>query len=129
MDSITGINAGGKTGLTAITTGILFLMGILFAPLISIIPAFAYAPALLYVGILMTSAIKSIDFNDLSEYSVAIIIISIMIFTYNIGIGIMSGFLIYAPLKLFCGQKEKTNIATWLMFVISIIFFIIYPFK
>lgn len=128
IDSMTGISSGGRTGLTAITVGFLFLTGILFSPLIMIIPPYAYAPVLLYVGILMTTVITKIDFNDITEFAPAIFIISVMIFTYNIGNGIISGFLIYPVIKLLCGQKQKTNPVIWAMFVISIIFFIIYPY-
>ena len=128
LDSMTGISAGGKTGLTAIVVGFLFLFGLIFTPLIKIIPPYAYAPALLYVGILMTSVITKIDFEDISEFAPAILTISIMIFTYNIGSGIIAGFIIYPLIKLLCGQKNKTNIITWIMFIISIIFFLIYPY-
>lgn len=128
LDSMTGIQAGGKTGLTAITVGVLFILGTLLTPILSIIPPYAYAPALLYVGILMTSSVLNIDFNDITEFAPAVFIISIMIFTYNIGIGIMAGFIIYPLIKVLCGQKQKTNIITWIMFVLSIIFFIIYPY-
>ena len=128
LDSMTGISAGGKTGLTAIVVGCLFLFGLIFTPLLMIIPPYAYAPALLYVGILMTSVITKIDFNDITEYAPAILTISIMIFTYNIGAGIIAGFIIYPLLKLLSGQKNKTNIISWIMFVISIIFFTIYPY-
>ncbi len=128
IDSMTGISAGGRTGLTALTVGFLFLLGLFFTPLILIIPPYAYAPALLYVGILMTSVITKIDFNDISEYAPAVLTISVMIFTYNIGLGIISAFIIYPLIKLFCGQKNETNITTWIMFVISFIFFMIYPY-
>ena len=128
LDSMTGISAGGKTGLTAIVVGFLFLFGLIFTPLIKIIPPYAYAPALLYVGILMTSVVTKIDFEDISEFGPAILTISIMIFTYNIGSGIIAGFIIYPLIKLLCGQKNKTNIITWIMFFISIIFFLIYPY-
>ena len=128
LDSMTGISAGGRTGLTAIVVGCLFLFGLIFTPLLMIIPPYAYAPALLYVGILMTSVITKIDFNDITEYAPAILTISIMIFTYNIGAGIIAGFIIYPLLKLLSGQKNKTNIISWIMFVISIIFFTIYPY-
>ncbi len=129
LDSMTGISAGGRTGLTAIIVGCLFLFGLIFTPLIKIIPSYAYAPALLYVGILMTTVITKIDFSDLSEYAPAILTICIMIFTYNIGAGIIAGFIIYPVVKLLCGQKRKTNIITWIMFVISILFFIAYPYQ
>lgn len=128
IDSMTGINAGGRTGLTAITVGLLFLLGLLFAPLISIIPSYAYAPALLYVGILMTTVIAKTDFEDISEFAPVIFTICAMIFTYNIGSGIISGFIIYPLMKLFCGQKNKTNKITWILFVLSLIYFAIYPY-
>lgn len=128
LDSMTGMSAGGRTGLTAITVGCLFLLGLIFTPLIMVIPSYAYAPALLYVGILMTTVITQIDFKDLSEFAPAILTICIMIFTYNIGVGIIASFIIYPLIKLLCGQKNKTNIITWIMFVVSIIFFTIYPY-
>lgn len=128
LDSMTGMIAGGKTGLTTITVGTLFLAGTLFSPILSVIPAYAYAPALLYVGILMTSSITHIDFKNLTEFAPAILTIAIMVLTYNIGTGIMTGFLVYPVIQICCGQKQKTNIITWTMFVFSILFFIIYPY-
>ena len=128
LDSMTGISAGGKTGLTAIVVGCLFLFGLIFTPLLIIIPPYAYAPALLYVGILMTSVITKIDFNDITEFAPTILTICIMIFTYNIGAGIIAGFIIYPLLKLLSGQKNKTNIISWIMFAVSILFFTIYPY-
>lgn len=128
IDSMTGIKAGGRTGLSAITVGGLFLLGLFFTPLISIIPSYAYAPALLYIGIIMTTVITKLDFNDITEYSCAILTFCIMIFTYNIGSGIIAGFVIYPLLKLFSGQKNKTNLISWILFVLSIAYFIIYPY-
>ncbi len=128
LDSMTGINAGGRTGLTAITVGFLFLVGLIFTPLITIIPPYAYAPALLYVGILMTTIIAKTNFEDISEFAPVIFIICAMIFTYNIGSGIIAGFIIYPLTQVLCGQKNKTNIITWILFVLSIIYFIIYPY-
>ncbi len=128
IDSMTGISAGGRTGLTAITVGFLFLIGLFFTPVISIIPSYAYAPALLYIGILMTSVITKLDFTDVTEYASALLTISIMIFTYNIGSGIVAGFIIYPIMKLFCGQKNKTNAISWILFVLSLAYFIIYPY-
>ncbi len=127
IDSMTGISAGGRTGLTSVTVGVLFLLGLIFTPLIMIIPAYAYAPALLYIGVLMTCSVKQIDFNDITEFFPAIFIIAAMIFTGNIGSGIITGFIVYPALKLLTGQKNKTNITSWVLFVLSIIYFIIYP--
>ncbi len=126
IDSMTGISAGGRTGLTAITVGVLFISGIFLAPVISIIPPCAYAPVLLYVGILMTTVISKIDFNDITEYGPVIFIICTMIFTYNIGAGIIAGFAVYPFIKLVCGQKNKTNITLWILSVLSLLYYIIY---
>lgn len=128
LDSVTGINAGGKTGLTAFTVGVLFLFGLFFTPLISSIPTYAYAPALLYVGILMFGVIKKIDFNDLTEAGISLFTISVMVFTFNIGLGIMSAFVTYPLVKLLSGQKNKTNPVQWFLFLLSCIFFILYPY-
>ena len=128
LDSMTGINAGGRTGLTAVTVGTLFLLGLLFTPVITIIPPYAYAPALLYVGILMTTVIAKTNFEDISEFAPIIFTICAMIFTYNIGSGIIAGFIIYPLTQVLCGQKNKTNIISWILFVLSIIYFIIYPY-
>ncbi len=129
MDSMTGIQAGGRTGLTAIVCGVLFFLGLFFSPMISIIPSYAYAPALLYVGLLLISLTKELDFSDISEYSTVFVTISIMIFTNNIGIGIMTGFFIWPILKLMCGQLKKTNVINWILCLSSIIFFIAYPYN
>ena len=128
FDSMTGIAAGGRTGLTAITVGVLFLLGIFFIPLISIIPSYAYAPALLYVGILISTIITKLDFEDLTEYATAFVCITTMIFTYNIGTGIILGFLIYPLIKLLSGQKKQTNPVLWVLFALSIVYFIVYPY-
>ena len=128
LDSMTGISAGGRTGLTAVTTGVLFLAGLFFTPLIVVIPSYAYAPALLYVGILMTGIITKIDFEDIAEYAPAIFTICTMIFTYNIGLGIISSFITYPIVQLLCGHKEKTNAVSWIMLAVAVIFIIIYPY-
>ena len=128
FDSMTGIAAGGRTGLTAITVGILFLIGLIFAPIISIIPAYAYAPALLYIGILIATIITKLDFEDITEYATAFVIICTMIFTYNIGTGVVFGFIIYPLIKLLCGKQKQTNPTMWTLFALSIIYFIVYPY-
>lgn len=124
LDSMTGISAGGRTGLTALTVGFLFAIGLIFTPLIMIIPPYAYAPALLYVGILMTTVIVKIDFKDITEFAPAILTICIMIFTYNIGIGIIAGFIIYPLIKIISGQKDEVNFISIVMLVLSVLFLI-----
>lgn len=128
VDSMTGMSLGGKTGLTALTVGVLFLIGMLFTPIIMIIPSYAYAPVLFYVGMLLAKNIKNINFNDITEYVPALFTIALMIFTNNIGIGILSGFFVYPLIQLLTKQFNKTNLVQWSLFVISILFFIIYPY-
>ncbi len=128
IDSLTGVNAGGKTGLTSITVGILFLGALLFTPIIEIIPAYAYAPALLYAGILITSALKKVNFDDISESAPVILTVSVMVFTCNIGLGIILSFIIYPLIKAFTGKIADINIVMRILFVISVIFFAIYPY-
>ncbi len=128
LDSMTGITAGGRTGLTAVIVGILFLCGLFFTPVISIIPSYAYSPALLYVGILMTTIIAKTNFEEITEYATVIFTITAMIFSYNIGTGIILGFIIYPILKLATGQKSQTNVIVWILFLCSIIYLLIYPY-
>lgn len=107
VESSAGIAEGGKTGLTSLTTAILFLLSIIFVPLISIIPAQATAPALIYVGVLMLAGVKDIDFDDVSNALPAFCTIVFMPFTYSIANGIAIGLITYCLVKLFTGQKEQ----------------------
>ncbi len=129
LESITGIESGGKSGLTAITVGLLFLSGLFFSPMLSIIPPYAYAPALIIVGMLMVSIIAKIDFEDITEYVPALFSIAVMVFSYNVGIGMASAFILYPTLKLLSGRGKETNIATWILFLFAIGFFILYPYQ
>jgi len=128
LESATGIEAGGKSGLTAITVGCLFLLGLFFAPLFQLVPPYAYGPALLIVGMLMISTIKEINFEDMSEFIPAFCTIILMVFTYNIGIGMAAGFALYPILKLISGKNKDNNPAIWILCVLSLIFFALYPY-
>lgn len=128
LESITGIASGGKSGITAITVGLLFLSGLFFAPLFSMIPSYAYAPALIIVGMLMVSIVSKINFEEMTEYVPALFTVATMVFTYNIGIGMAAGFILYPLLKLLSGKKQDTNPAMWILFIFSIGFFIVYPY-
>ena len=126
IDSLTGIKAGGKTGLTSIVVGFLFLSSLIFTPIIEIIPCYAYAPALLYVGILITTA--KVDFDDITEFAPVILTVCVMVFTYNIGLGIISAFIIYPLIKIFSGNFSNINWVMRVLFVIAVVFFAIYPY-
>ncbi|WBW49616.1 NCS2 family permease [Peptoniphilus equinus] len=119
VESSAGIAEGGRTGLTALTTALLFVAAIVFAPFVSIIPAAATAPALIYVGVLMLSNVKDVDFSDITEAIPAFITITFMPFTYSIANGIAMGLISYCLLKLFTGKLRDIKLLTA---VVSIIF-------
>lgn len=128
IESSTGIEAGGKSGFTAVVVAILFLSALFFAPIFSIIPAFAYGPALIIVGMLMISPIKNLKFDDLAELLPVFSIITLMSFTYNIGIGMIAGFLVYSIMKSLSGRIKEISAGMWVLSILSLLFFIFYPY-
>ncbi|MGP1594588.1 MAG: NCS2 family permease [Treponema sp.] len=121
VESSSGVAEGGKTGLTALTTGILFLIALVFSPIFLLIPAAATAPALIIVGFLMLAAIVEIDFTDPTEGIPAFLTIVMMPFTYSIAEGIVYGILSYVVLKTATGKVKHIPIVTWVLFVIFIL--------
>jgi AGZA family xanthine/uracil permease-like MFS transporter len=128
IESATGIAAGGKSGLTAVVVALLFLLSLFFAPFFSAIPAFAYGPSLIIVGVLMFSPIARLKFDDFSETIPVFSIIVMMSFTYNIGIGMSTGFVLYPLFKLFSGQLPQVKPGLWVLAGLSLLFFIFYIF-
>jgi AGZA family xanthine/uracil permease-like MFS transporter len=128
IESAAGIEAGGKSGFTAVVTALLFLAALFFAPFLSVIPSFAYGSALIIVGLLMLQPINKLNFSDLSDIIPAFIIIVLMSFTYNIGIGMTAGFVIYPIVKLFSGSYKEVHLGMWILFVLSILFYVFYPY-
>lgn len=125
VESSAGIAEGGRTGLTALTTALLFLGAIIFAPVVSIVPAAATAPALIFVGILMLSNIKDVDFDDMTNALPAFCTVVFMPFTYSIANGIAIGLITYCIAKLFSGNTKAIKPLT---LVIAIIFAVRYAF-
>ncbi|WP_297280825.1 NCS2 family permease [uncultured Anaerococcus sp.] len=119
VESSAGIAEGGRTGLTALTTAVLFILSIIFVPIVSIIPAAATAPALIYVGVLMLSNVKDVDFSDITDAIPAFLTIVLMPFTYSIANGIAMGLISYCILKLFTGKAKDIKALTA---IVSIIF-------
>ena len=115
VESAAGAAAGGKTGLTAIVVGVLFLAALWFSPLVKSVPAIATAPALIFVGILMMKSCLEIDWNDLSEAAPAFFTIAFMPFTYSIANGIAMGFISYAIVKALCGKAREVSIMVWVI--------------
>ena len=111
IESAAGVNAGGRTGLVAVTVAVLFLAALFFAPLAGAIPAFATAPALVYVACLMMSAVTEIDFSDPSEFVPAVVVIVTMPLTFSIAHGIAFGFIAYVGIKLLAGRLRDISLA------------------
>ena len=121
VESAAGIAAGGRTGLTAIAAGVLFLAALLFTPLIGLVPAFATAPALILVGALLMSEVGKIDFSDFTNALPAFLTIIMMPLTSSIANGFAFGFISYTVMKLFAGQHKQIS---WIMYLVSIAFLI-----
>mgnify|MGYP000634154103 FL=1 len=121
VESTSGVAAGGRTGLTAFTTGIFFLIALIFSPIFLLIPSAATAPALIIVGFLMLSATAEINFQDPTEGIPAFLTIVMMPFAYSIAEGIVYGILSYVILKAITGKFKQIPIVTWVLFVIFIL--------
>ncbi|WP_262315975.1 NCS2 family permease [Lacticaseibacillus parakribbianus] len=109
VESAAGIGAGGRTGLTAVTTAVAFLVSAVFAPLISIVPTQAVAPALILVGVMMLGSFKEIDWTDLAEAVPAFMASIVMGLVYNISYGIAAGFIFYCIVKLITGKAREIH--------------------
>lgn len=118
-ESAAGVQAGGRTGLTAITVAILFLLSLFLAPLAGVVPAYATAPALLFVCCLMARELGEIEWADASESIPAVLTAIMMPLTYSVANGLAFGFISYAGIKLLTGRAKEVHWITW---VISAVF-------
>jgi AGZA family xanthine/uracil permease-like MFS transporter len=125
VESTAGVAAGGRTGLTALSTGVLFLLALIFSPVFLLIPGAATAPALIFVGFLMMSPVTDINFKDPTEGIPAFLAIIMMPFAYSIAEGIVYGVLAYVILKFATGRLKEINIVTWLLFIVFVLRFFI----
>ena len=123
VESASGIAEGGRTGLTAMVTGILFVLALFLSPIFLAIPSFATAPALIIVGFMMMQQVSKIDFNDLTEAIPAFIAIIAMPFMYSVSEGIAMGVISYVVLNLVSGKRDKL---TPLMYVLAVLFVLKY---
>ena len=125
IESAAGVREGGRTGLTAVTVGVLFIIALLLAPIIGLVPRFATAPALLFVAVLMVRCLTEIDWEDVTEYAPAVLAAVIMPFTFSIAHGIAFGFIAYAAGKLLSGRFSEASPA---VYVLAVIFGLLYGF-
>lgn len=123
VESASGVAAGGKTGLTAVVVGLLFLAMLWFSPLAMSVPAYATAPALLYVGVLMVRGLTEIDWSDMTEAAPAFLTAVFMPFAYSIADGIAVGFISYAAVKLVCGKAKTVPYMVWIVALLWILKF------
>jgi len=119
IESAAGVQAGGRTGLTALTVGVLFLLALFLAPVATAIPAFATAPALVFVACLMAQSLRDLNWDDTTEYLPAILGAMAMPFTFSIATGIGIGFIAYALIKLVAGRAGEVHGAVWLIAALS----------
>ena len=124
VESSAGIEAGGRTGLTAVVVGIFFLIAIFFSPLASIVPAYATAGALIYVAILMLGGMEKLDWSDASELLPALIMIVMIPLTFSIANGIALGFIAYVVIKISIGDLKKISSGAWFLLVVFVAKFV-----
>ena len=124
VESSSGIEAGGRTGLTAITIGFLFLFSIFLSPLASIVPIYATSGALIYVSLLILSGVQNLDWEDLSELIPSLIIIVMIPLTFSIADGISLGFIAFIVMKIASGDIKSISSGAWFLTVIFVSKFI-----
>ncbi|WP_073507970.1 NCS2 family permease [Streptobacillus notomytis] len=133
IESTSGVAVGGRTGLTSIIVGLLFLLSTLFSPLLTVISGIevngvflepVVAPSLVVVGILMATQLSNVDWRDFSTAAAGFITIVVMILSYSIADGIAAGFIVYVLSKLFTSKRKKIGKVVWLLFIIFLIYFI-----
>lgn len=118
VESAAGIGAGGRTGLTAVVCGLLFILALFFTPLAGLIPDAATAPALIIVGALMMESVRHIDFSDFTESLPSFLTIALMPFTYSIANGISAGLVMYPLLKLISGRGREVH---WVIYILAVL--------
>ncbi|WP_032092657.1 NCS2 family permease [Necropsobacter rosorum] len=124
IESGAGVSVGGRTGMTAVVVGLLFLLTIFFSPLASLVPPYATAGALVYVGILMASSLIRVQWDDLTEATPAFITAAMMPFTYSITEGIAFGFISYCVMKVGTGRWKEVNAPVWVVALLFIAKFV-----
>jgi adenine/guanine/hypoxanthine permease len=129
VESATGIEAGGRTGLTTVVVAILFALSAFTAPFVAAIPPQAYGPALIAVGLFMLAPITRIDFTDYTESIPAFAVVALMCFTFNIAVGITAGFLLYPLCKTMQGKARQIRPGLWVLAALSLLFFVYYPYR
>jgi AGZA family xanthine/uracil permease-like MFS transporter len=122
IESASGIEQGGRTGLTSVVTGVCFFVALLFVPIAGIVPGYATGPALVMVGLFMMKEVRRIDFDKLEEAFPAFVIMVMIALSYNISTGLAFGFLSFVIIKFLCGKFRDIKPAMWIIAVLSLLF-------
>jgi AGZA family xanthine/uracil permease-like MFS transporter len=120
VESTAGVAAGGRTGLTAVTVGLLFLLAIFFSPLAGMVPAFATSGALVYVALLMMSGMRELDWDDATELVPALLTIIMIPLSFSIANGIAMGFISYVAIKVITGRTGEVSMGAWFLAIIFV---------
>jgi len=128
IESATGIESGARTGFSSLVTAFMFALCLFLTPIFVMIPPFAYGAALIVVGFMMLASARQLRFDDYTELFPAVATIALMAFTYNIGFGMAAGFVLYPLFKLLSGRSKETTVGLWVLFVISLLLFVFYPY-
>jgi AGZA family xanthine/uracil permease-like MFS transporter len=122
IESAAGIEQGGRTGLTSIVAGLLFLLAALFVPIVGVVPSYATAPALIMVGLFMMKEVKKIDFGNLEDAFPAFIIMVMIALSYSISMGLAFGFVSFTIIKIISGKIRDVKSAMWVIAILSLLF-------
>ena len=128
VESAAGIESGGRTGLTAVVVALLFVAALFVAPLLTAIPPHAYGIVLIAIGLLMLSPVRQLPTDDLTELVPAFLTITLVSFTFNIGVGLTAGLLVYPVLKVLSGRAAETSAGQWVLAALALSFYVVYPY-
>ncbi|MBU3160647.1 NCS2 family permease [Clostridium frigoris] len=128
VESTAGVSEGGRTGLTSVTVGVLFILSLFFSGLVGLVPGQATAPALVIVGVLMMSTIKNINFDDFTEALPAFFTIALMPFTYSIANGSAAAMIFYPIMKIATGRQKELSPIVYILAVLFLLRYILLPF-
>jgi AGZA family xanthine/uracil permease-like MFS transporter len=128
IESAAGIEEGGRTGFASLVVAALFLLSLFLAPLFTAVPPQAYGAVLVVIGSYMIAPVRRIDFGDPTELIPSFLTISLISFTYNIGVGMTAGIVAYPLLKVLCGRWREVPPGLWILAALSLSFFVYYPY-
>lgn len=128
IESAAGIEEGGKTGFVAIVVSLLFLLSLFLSPLLTVVPPHAYGPALVVIACFMIKPVAKLDFDDYTELIPSFLTITLISFTFNIGVGITAGLISYPLLKTIAGRRREVTAPQWILAALSMLFYLSYPY-